>query len=350
VASAPSKGLVVLSIDLATGQKLWQWQQPYVPAGQSGDRGAANSVPAQVAVRNGSNGAYAVYIGDMEGRLWELDANTGQSLTAVHDPTSGCAAGSCNYAAFDTKAGLGSPTAPQPITTNVVTFTMPDMSAAAANSSPLQPYGGEAVAMFATGGQDWVPGNQGGAIHFLLLGDNRRTPVLSGGTHLDGTPWSLSGARGDAASKGVFQEPAGLPLTLNAPERVYGSIAVINNTAYVVVTSSLNGTSAPQTDPLLVDRFTPGKLVRFELANMPTSVASAVVSGYSLANVGGVSASTVTLPSGNQATYVVGTEVSKFALYEKPSAAGAPGKPTQAAYVGMPYRLLNFVRRFMSQQ
>jgi type IV pilus assembly protein PilY1 len=75
------KGVEVFAIDLATGQKLWQWQNRYRRMSASGEI-ADNGIPGRPALVDvdADGSVDRVYVGDLEGHLWELSAADGRNL------------------------------------------------------------------------------------------------------------------------------------------------------------------------------------------------------------------------------------------------------------------------------
>ena len=358
-----TKGIVVHAIDIATGQKLWKWKHPYVnDSGATGYRMADNSVPANVTVRGGTEGASIVYIGDMEGRLWELDASTGQSLTAFRDSGT-CTGPACNFAAFDTLKTPGTsstPPLPQPITSNINITRMPSTA-----TGPLANYVNEDIAVFATAGADWVPCNPdcntptsvAGKVHTILLGKTLRKPVSADSSpfQLDGTtPWTTTNAISSAQTLvssdfgGLLQEPPGMPLSLTGANRVYGNIVISGQWAYVPVVQGQGG------DPMNLSKTLAGKMLLMDLGGAMTSEASTTfnASSFNFASFGGAVVMHIDVGGGNYKSIVMADEVGKTAKYSPtpgPPTAGSPNRQL-ASERSLPYRLYNTVRRFFSQQ
>lgn len=77
------RGIEVFAIDLVTGQKLWQWEHRYTRKNAAyGTPIADNGIPGRVALVDVDNDGSLdrVYVGDLEGHLWELSATTGKNL------------------------------------------------------------------------------------------------------------------------------------------------------------------------------------------------------------------------------------------------------------------------------
>jgi hypothetical protein len=87
------KGVEVFAVDVITGEKVWHWQNRYARARDSAglDVIADNTIPGRPALVDvDQNGTVdRVYVGDMEGHLWELDGETGRNVNFLHDKGSG---------------------------------------------------------------------------------------------------------------------------------------------------------------------------------------------------------------------------------------------------------------------
>lgn len=216
-----SKAIELFSIDVATGQKLWQWEQPYTQSWVD------NTVPPVASILTGTDGVRRVFVGDMEGRLWELDGATGQNINNATGMSSICAAPPCNYSAFDTQS---TDVNPQPITTNIAVAKVPVNPT---TGSALVNFPGATVLLFGTTGADWVGASVAGKLHVALLDDRYRVPFRYGGTHLDGTAWPQATAQSFATTHGVLQEAGStFPVVLAAGEHLYGSVTVSGQTAF----------------------------------------------------------------------------------------------------------------------
>ncbi|MBS2025439.1 MAG: hypothetical protein JST92_23820, partial [Deltaproteobacteria bacterium] len=135
-------GIYVFAIDVVTGAKLWEWNNPYDASynlGQGGTlalkgQGTGNTSPAGVSIlsRSLDDQINSVYVGDDEGSLWELDASDGISNTGYASKLTGCSSSStntCNYKLSDA-FGDGSHSA-QPISTLSTIFVVrPDIPSA----------------------------------------------------------------------------------------------------------------------------------------------------------------------------------------------------------------------------
>jgi type IV pilus assembly protein PilY1 len=77
------RGAEVFALDLVTGQKLWQWEHLYSTSDGSG---VDNSVPPRMALGDiDANGSIdRIYVGDLEGHLWELSARDGRNWNYLY--------------------------------------------------------------------------------------------------------------------------------------------------------------------------------------------------------------------------------------------------------------------------
>lgn len=76
------RGLEVYAIDLINGQQMWHWQQRYTRLTASGFAIADNGIPGRPALVDvdADGSVDRLYVGDMEGHLWELSAVDGRNL------------------------------------------------------------------------------------------------------------------------------------------------------------------------------------------------------------------------------------------------------------------------------
>ncbi|MFZ5443886.1 MAG: hypothetical protein ACOZQL_28030 [Myxococcota bacterium] len=223
--TSPTRGLVVHAIEASTGQLMWEWERPYDDT-TAADPG--NPVPVVASVISGADGASRLLIGDHEGRVWELNAATGENLNS--SATGNCTlATPCQYPLFDTQS---TPANPQPITTNLAVARVPSGLPVGAT---LKAYEGERVVLFGTAGADWIsnPAAVAGRLHVLLYEPSRRVPVTTGaGNQLGGGPaWTLASAQAAGATAGVGQEVPDFPRVFAPGERVYGTITISGSVA-----------------------------------------------------------------------------------------------------------------------
>ncbi|WP_141325901.1 hypothetical protein [Myxococcus sp. AB025B] len=330
---SPTFGMQVFAIDIATGQKLWQWERGYTQAWVD------NTPPHAPTVLTDTGGAARVYTGDMEGKLWELDGATGQNVNVARaNPP--CAT-PCKFTGLDAQSVTGDR---RPLSTNVALARLPQNITA---GSALKNYEGELVALVGTGGVDWVPADDAGQLHLALLGTSRRLPLGTSGLKLDGTNISASEAKGLATQQGILQEPTPFPLTFGAPQHVYGTITVAGRTAYF---STANGKIG--SDLMSVEGNISGKTWALDLGNTATSGTGAVssLSSMTVANFGGVAVFQQGSGASSQ-SHVIGLGVSKIARHtvNDPAGANTPEAKEQMrvnGQNGFVFRLLNWSQRF----
>ncbi|RKH40317.1 hypothetical protein [Corallococcus sicarius] len=329
----PSKGIQVFAIDAATGQKLWQWQQAYTS-------GVDNSAPAAPTVSQDTSGASRLYVGDMEGRVWELDASTGVNVNVARMGPACSEASPCKYPAMD--IGTLPPTS-QPISTNVGLARIPQAVSA---GSAFAGYPGKLVALVGTAGMDWVPDTVDSRLHALLLDQQLRLPLGMDGKRLDGSAITAGAAHTEADKYGVLQEPAPFPLVFRAPEHIYGNITIAGRTAYFsTAEQSVN-------DPMLLSGTVRGATYSIDLGNTTTTASTAAVRvpGTTLANYGGVAVYHRDNGTTSQ-DFVVGAEVSALHVTRidngSNEGASSPNKKDSVnGSNGVLYQLLNWSQRF----
>jgi type IV pilus assembly protein PilY1 len=320
-----AKGLEVFALDVATGQKVWQFEQPYTQTF------VPNAVPVVVSLITGPDGVNRVYVGDAEGRIWELDAGTGVNLTNANDI---CANPPCNYAAFDTQSTA---TNPQPITTNIAVAKIPripDPGSAFVN------YPSAMLLLFGTSGANWVPANVSGIIHAAFEDLQYRVPYRTGGWNLARTVnWTPAAARSYASTYGVLQEISpGLPHTFAAGERLFGAITVAGVKAYF---ATANG-PVPN-DINLLDGRTTGATYYLDLQSASPTAPIGTLPVPSFANYGGVTV--FHNPGGGDD--IIGLEVSRISKTTDTSGKSAPTvslSPTGQG--GLIYYLKSWIQRY----
>ncbi len=232
-ATAPTgyRGAETFAIDLVTGQKLWQWEHLYY----SGDgSGVDNSIPPRMALgdidANGSTDR--IYVGDLEGRLWELSALDGRNLNYLAGSdgkdhsfpvfgapamtgAGGAGANAATVALF--KVDGATPLSQQPLTTPIGQgrFTSVPSGLGSALLNRL-------TVVLGTMGVDWAiaPYERG---HLFVI------PVAPDmGTRLT-APVDLSASR-DPLKYGLLLPTAAWDIPLAVGERVYDMPRVVNNT------------------------------------------------------------------------------------------------------------------------
>jgi type IV pilus assembly protein PilY1 len=337
-----NSGLEVFAVDVSTGQKIWQWEHTYTNTAIP----FANAVPPAPTVLSSGGGASSVLVGDAQGRIWELDAITGQNLwTSTTLP--GCSpTAPCSYAAFDVGSTAA---APQPITTNIAVAVVPPNVAA---NRALTSYKGAKVLIFGTAGADWIGSGVStdpGALHVVLY-DVARVPLASSAsssfTLLSGTNLATGT---DIATwvtgHGALQEPTPFPNVFSPGERLYGKITIVGSVAFA---ETANG---PINDIMSLSATTGGHLVALDLS---VSAAGSVVSTLTgaQATFGGVAA----YVSGGQVQGIAAAGVSRInyvtanslGATTTASAAPQPGLNPNANR-GVSFRLMSWMKRFLSQ-
>ena len=226
-------GLYVFAIDIATGAKLWEFNNPYDKASDASGMadGLDNTAPPGVTLFSKANNSLidTVYSGDLEGSLWELDAADGLSLTSYANQIgSSCtAAGSCNFA-LSNAYGYDPNGYPQPITTLSTIFTVPSVP----STSWLSNYVGQTLLAYGTAGTDKVsslPYTVTGSLHMFPLSASARLTS----SQVIGPPSQFS----LASSKGLAKEVTGYPQYVTTGERLYGSITAVGDHLFFATTS-----------------------------------------------------------------------------------------------------------------
>jgi type IV pilus assembly protein PilY1 len=242
------KGIEVFAIDVVTGQKLWQWERRYRRATPGGAVIADNTIPGRVALADvdADGSVDRIYVGDLEGHLWELGARDGRNLNYLdasdhhkHSfPLAASApmtAAGADDATRDLYRVSSSALALQPLTSPIGQGRFTDVSDA------LRPYLlGRLAVVQGTMGTDWsiAPYEAG---HLLVL------PVSpEAGTRLS-PPLDLTAAR-DPLLYGVLQSAATWDIALHTGERIFGMPRVVNN--QIVFNTALGSFTGDITDTL----------------------------------------------------------------------------------------------------
>jgi type IV pilus assembly protein PilY1 len=321
-----AKGLEVFAIDVATGQKVWQWEQAYSQSY------VPNATPTVISLITGVDGVNRLYAGDQEGRVWELDATTGVN---VANGNSVCASPPCNYPVFDAQSTAVSP---QPITTNIAIAKVPqtpDPGSAFVN------YPGHKLLLFGTAGANWVPASVSGNIHATFWDQADRVPYQTGGWNLAHTiNWSARQAQDYASTYGILQEISpGLPHTFAPGERMYGAITISGVRAYF---ATANG-PVPNDINLLNGRTTGASYyLDFQSANPTNPITTLPVPSY--ANYGGMTVFHNTITGED---YVIGLEVSKISKTVDNSGRSTANKALSVTgQGGQIYYLKSWIQRF----
>ncbi len=205
-------GINVFAFDLLAGDRLWHFSDPYLSS--------VNDIPSVVIPvdTTGDNLVDRVYVGDMDGRLWELDAVVGTNLngTAVVDGV--------------TKqmplwnAGVGKPIAISPVVVHD---------------------SGHVVLVFGTGGTDWAANDQAYSIYAVDATEKQTDP----------TYWNPASERGGAGT--LLWE-----FTLAVGEKVWSAPKIAAGQIFVAT-----GSGTTESADLRQDVSGTGKLYSLNLAD-----------------------------------------------------------------------------------
>ena len=306
--------------------------------------GPANSTPATATLQRGLDGVGQLFVGDMEGRVWALDAVTGINLNNANGLTGGaCPTTPCNYAAFDTGSSVSTP---QPISTNINISLMP---AAPSTGSSLASYAGARLVTFGTAGEDWVylmgspAGSVAGRLHVLLADARYQVPFSTGtGTQLDGvTAWTLPTAISAAKATGVLQEAYTttnqFPLTLSSGGTVYGTVSTFGQTV------TFGTTSKPLNDLMSLTSTGGGSAHLLDLGlgtDSQTALLGGVYGGFAVGNPAAASAGSTSNPIfGLEAGRVVRLTSAAAPVSGSASASASPNSLGIRGQNGMLYQL-----------
>jgi type IV pilus assembly protein PilY1 len=85
------RGAEVFAIDVITGQRQWQWEHLYDGDGYVPGTGVDNGLPPRMALGDiDANGSTErIYVGDLEGHVWELFARDGRNVNFLKGTRSG---------------------------------------------------------------------------------------------------------------------------------------------------------------------------------------------------------------------------------------------------------------------
>jgi type IV pilus assembly protein PilY1 len=149
-ATEVARRLQVFALDAGTGRKLWQWERPYAS-------NAPNSVPGGTSTVDLDNDGSMdrVYVGDMEGKLWELNIHTGANINSFKNGT----ASPGSYPLFSTADSMGLENNPHPISTVPAIMRLPyelGKDSVFPGVELSQALAGKLAVVFGTAGPDWV--------------------------------------------------------------------------------------------------------------------------------------------------------------------------------------------------
>jgi len=141
-------GINVLAFDLVTGDMLWHFSDEYLSS--------VNDIPGAVTLvdTTGNNLVDRLYVGDMDGRLWELDAVDGSNPNGTVD-VEGVAKQVPLW-----NAGVGKPISVSPA---------------------IVRDGGHVILVFGTGGADWAANGDTYSIYAVDATEKPTDPTYDGG-------------------------------------------------------------------------------------------------------------------------------------------------------------------------
>jgi type IV pilus assembly protein PilY1 len=223
-------GIYVFAIDVVTGQKLWEWNNPYdQPTLLASDpvwaAGLGNTPPAGVSLlsKAGNSIIDTAYVGDDLGNFFELDANDGLNTTSYAKALAKTD-GTANFPLVNAYYSPGS-MGPQPVSTLATIFTVPWTIPLTSSFNASR---GQTLVAFGTSGTDTVAAYLDANGSSTDTGNIHILPVSANGRLL---PSQVSGTS-TAWTKGVGLEVSGFPRSLNPSERAYGSLVAAGDTLY----------------------------------------------------------------------------------------------------------------------
>jgi hypothetical protein len=188
-------GIQAYAFNIATGALLWQFSSDYA--------GSQNDLPGAITVIDTDKDGYedTVVLGDMEGKLWELNALTGANVNGTGVPLFNGGTG-----ALVTNAGVNYPVA--------------------ASATVTVNADGHMVAVFGTGGTDWAPADASHiqSIIAVDMTDKRSSDLVNG------------------VGKVLWQT------NLNLGEKAFGSPTVANGQIYVTTAYGTMESANPSDD------------------------------------------------------------------------------------------------------
>jgi len=199
-------GINVFAFDLATGDKLWHFSDQYADS--------VNDIPGAVTLFDTTGDSFMdrVYVGDMNGRLWELDAVDGTN------PNGTVEVDGVTKQMPLWNAGIDRPISVSPAITRV---------------------NGHVVLIFGTGGTDWAP---------VKTGSEPETDFLHSVYAVDATEKQTSPVYWDSDTE---QGGAGTLLweqTLDAGEKVWSAPTIAAGRIYVATATGTMESTDPGED------------------------------------------------------------------------------------------------------
>jgi type IV pilus assembly protein PilY1 len=237
-ARSGAQQLQVFAIDAGTGKKIWQWERPY---GES----TSNSVPGGTSTLDvdGDGGMDRVYVGDMEGRVWELSAFTGVNLNyfSTKDTLP------VSYPLFAIPPDPQKPLDAHPVSTAPALMRLPSLfekDSVFAKMDTGNRAAGKLALVFGTAGADWVlsrnPNIQGRVYVVAALPEDKNIRDQLSFDKVNPVPFDL---RTSLALRGTANPKATTFQLLQEKERAVGSPKIVGGkivmtTAYGTTESS----------------------------------------------------------------------------------------------------------------
>ncbi|WP_434380494.1 hypothetical protein [Melittangium boletus] len=261
--------LQVFALEAGTGKKIWQWERPY-------GEDTSNSLPGGTSTLDvdGDGSMDRVYVGDMEGRVWELSAHTGANLNYFNVGGS-----PVSYPLYSTQDPL------HPVTTVPAIMRLPYSFEAGSIFSGLGVGNkalGKLALVFGTAGADWVLARndkiKGRMYVAVALPEDLGIRDVLSHDKVTPVPFDL---RSPLANRGTVKSGAVTFLTLEEKERAVGSPKIVGSN---IVLSTAYGTT--ESDPFnsnmqgrthLVDLNKSGKAADKEIAAAGKAAAGVLV-------------------------------------------------------------------------
>lgn len=224
--------LNVYGIDAGSGAKIWEWQRPYGMLGTTANP-ISNSVPGGTSTYDvdGDGNMDRVYVGDMEGKVWELNILTGANLN-YFATEGGSTAGS--YPLFDntTVSQYKDSVGAQPVTTAPAIMRLPyDLTNTQSFSGLKRTAAGRLALVFGTGGSDWAPATKTGVFQgrLYVVATQQEDNVVRRKLTYDVVPVPAS-LKTTLSQVGTTQPDALIYRELAAGERIVGAPKIVGST------------------------------------------------------------------------------------------------------------------------
>lgn len=314
-------GAEVFSIDVATGQVLWQWERQYT--------WGSNRPPKVASLFEQDRMHSYAYVPDAEGRLWELQMPTGMNANVLRSGGTCSAATPCKLPAYDAQATASNMST---FTTNVAIAKVP---AVPAPGSAFLPYANGVVLLAGTASQS----GGGGSLRVVVQDPGQRRPVV---TSADITT---------AIAQGVMKDVMPFPQTLKVGENIFGGIS-ISGTYAMFTTSAGDDFMNPGFDVKKLAGKIGGGAYLFDIGSTPTAgLPYSQIPGFTN---GSFSAATSVI-DGTGKTRIVGAQTGTQTMYIPPApvASGLKLDPTRsvdmAAQGSARYRPLQIIQRYRNK-